>query len=99
MTMSIEEQKERIKQKREALRRELLILENKGRGLDRKADNHLKLALGASILANIESGKISTQSAGVILRMAEQAIQKDGLAREKFEELKKKYPLKIENPK
>lgn len=86
-TKTIEEQKTEIQAKREALRRKLLALENKKRGEDRKADTHLKAAIGGGLMKAIQAGAIKKESALWLLKLAEDGLKKEGLARDRYNEL------------
>jgi Spy/CpxP family protein refolding chaperone len=58
---------------------------------ERTADNHLKICLGGAVLNQLE--KMPHTVAASILIGAEGGMQKQGLAREKFEALKTKFNL------
>lgn len=84
---TIDEQKKEIQDKREALRRKLLALENKKRGDDRKADTHLKAAIGGAIIKAIQSNTIKVEGALWVLKLADEGLKKEGLARDRYNEL------------
>lgn len=92
--LTIDEKKAKLQAQREVWRRKLLALENKKRGANRKAETHLKAAVGGAVLAAIEAGKIKPPAALEVLKLAGPGIQKQGLARDKFNELVKTLTAK-----
>lgn len=85
--LTLDEKKAKLQAQREALRRKLLALENKKRGDERKADTHLKAAIGGAILKAIANKAIKTEGALWVLKLADEGLKKEGLARDRFNEL------------
>jgi hypothetical protein len=56
---------------------------------ERKAEDHVKLALGGAVIALLETLPATPRHA--ILTKADQGVQKQGLGREKFEALKVRF--------
>lgn len=56
----------------------------------RRADLHLKAALGGSVLIALDNPKMPATIKIYLLRQAENGLQKTGLARQRFETLKAK---------
>lgn len=86
-TKTIDEQKKELQAKREVWRRKLLALDNQKRAEDRKADTHLKAAVGAAVLAAIEAGKIKPPAALEVLKLTDPGLKKEGIARDRYNEL------------
>jgi hypothetical protein len=57
-------------------------------GNERKAETHLKAALGGGVLSILDDPKLQVGFKIYLLKSAEAGVQKSGLAREKFEALK-----------
>jgi hypothetical protein len=56
----------------------------------RRADLHLKAALGGSVLIALDNPKMPVPIKIYLLRQAESGLQKTGLARQRYENLKAK---------
>jgi hypothetical protein len=76
---------EELKAKQAALAKRVSALQSKQNSDARKADNHLKAALGGAVLALVRDK--CHVDIGMILTIAKEGIQKQGLARERFEAL------------
>lgn len=63
-------------------------------GQEKAAETHVKAAIGGAVLALIDNLPATIRHA--ILAAADQGVQKQGLGREKFEALKKRF---IKEPK
>ena len=63
-------------------------------GQEKAAETHVKAAIGGAVLALIDNLHATIRHA--ILAAADQGVQKQGLGREKFEALKKRF---IKEPK
>lgn len=61
------------------------------RGENRRAEDHVKLVLGAAVLAFFEHENCPHTIRHFILTKADQGVQKQGLGREKFEALKARF--------
>ncbi len=85
--LTLEEQKTKLQAQREVLRRKVLVLENQKRAEDRKADTHLKAAIGGGLMKAIQAGAIKKESALWLLKLADEGLKKEGLARDRYNEL------------
>jgi hypothetical protein len=82
---------EKLLDMKQRLEQALAFEKSKQLGEGRKADAHLKAAIGGGVLAAFENDpKMSTALKVYLLGKAEAGVQKEGLAREKFEALKAK---------
>jgi CHASE1-domain containing sensor protein len=63
---------------------------------ERKAEDHVKLALGGAVLAFFGQENCPATIRHFILTKADQGVQKQGLGREKFEALKARFTRKSE---
>jgi hypothetical protein len=81
---ALEKRKAKIAQTISAVKKDL-------RGEKKKAEDHVKLALGGAVLAFFEHENCPHTIRHVILTKADQGVQKQGLGREKFEDLKARF--------
>ncbi len=81
---ALEKRKAKIAQTISAVRKDL-------RGEKKRAENHVKIALGGAVLAFFEHENCPHTIRHVILTKADQGVQKQGLGREKFEALKARF--------
>ena len=79
---------ETIKRKKQALEKRAADLKKKQSTAERKADRHLKIAVGASVLSRMNDAGIPESVKAWILKISDSAVQKQGLARERFDALK-----------
>jgi hypothetical protein len=82
---------EKLLDMKQRLEQALAFEKAKQLGVERKADAHLKAALGAGFLALLHQEKLPATIRAAILMAADSGIQKVGLARTKFETLKGRY--------
>lgn len=63
----------------------------------RKSDNHLKLALGGSLLTHLEEKAISLESSDIkaIFDYANLGLEKEGLARDRYNAIKESHKPKF----
>jgi hypothetical protein len=67
----------------------------------RRADLHLKAALGGGVLIALANSQLPHTFKAYLLKVADGGVQKQGLARVRFEELKARHvpsPLVAANP-
>ena len=57
---------------------------------ERRADTHLKAALGGAVLIALNNPQVPLTYKNYLLKLAEGGVQKNGLARTRFEALKAK---------
>lgn len=76
---------EKLLDMKQRLEQALAFEKAKQLGVERKADAHIKAAIGGAVLGMTELPKTMRYA---ILAKADAGIQKEGLAREKFEALK-----------
>jgi hypothetical protein len=60
-------------------------------GQEKAAETHVKAAIGGAVLALLHESKCPAGFDAVILARADHGVQKQGLGREKFEVLKKRF--------
>lgn len=81
---------EQLEAKKAALQKRIAQTKARQSGLERKADTHLKAALGGAVLIALNNPQISHTLKAYLLNVAEGGVQKFGLARQNFENLKGK---------
>lgn len=81
----------RIADKRKALNEKIARLKSEQSEVNRKANNHIKLAIGSALLAFMEQENTKQEFKTFVLKLSDRAVQKEGAGREKFEELKKRH--------
>jgi hypothetical protein len=79
---------EKLLEVKARLEKALAFEKAKQLGVERKADAHLKAAIGGGVLAGFEDPRMTHGMKAYLLGKAEAGVQKVGLAREKFEALK-----------
>ncbi len=84
---------EQLEAKKAALEKRIAQAKARQSGLERRADTHLKAALGGAVLIALNNPQISHTLKAYLLNAAEDGIQKQGVARTRFEELKTRYTI------
>jgi hypothetical protein len=82
---------EQLEAKKAALQKRIAQTKARQSGLERRADTHLKAALGGAVLIALNNPQISHTLKVYLLNAAEGGIQKQGVARARFEELKARH--------
>ena len=84
---------EQLEAKKAALEKRIAQTKARQSGLERRADTHLKAALGGAVLIALDNPKLPHTIKTYLIKVAEGGVQKQGLARVRFEELKARYTL------
>lgn len=87
--MNARENLEALKIKQAAIAKAILVAKSKLGQSERTADTHVKAAIGGTVIALFETLPSTIRYA--ILNGADAGIQKEGLGREKFEDLKARF--------
>lgn len=82
---------EQLKAKKAALEKRIAAAASKQKLDSRRADTHLKAALGGAVLIALANPNFSSVFKIYLLDAANAGIQKQGLARVRFEALKATY--------
>ncbi len=82
---------EQLKAKKAALEKRIAQTKARQSGLERRADTHLKAALGGAVLIALDNPQISHTLKAYLLNAAEGGVRKQGVARAHFEELKARH--------
>jgi hypothetical protein len=82
---------EQLEAKKAALEKRIAQTKARQSGLERRADTHLKAALGGAVLIALNNPQISHTLKAYLLNAAEGGVQKQGVARARFEELKARH--------
>ena len=88
---------EQLKAKKAALEKRIAAAASKLKLDIRRADTHLKAALGGAVLIALANPNFSSVFKIYLLQTANQGVQKAGLARARFERLQAQY-VPIVNP-
>ncbi len=81
---------EQLKAKKAALEKRIAQAKSRQSGIERRADTHLKAALGGAVLIALDNPQIVNTFKLYLLNAADKGVQKSGLARQNFEKLKQK---------
>jgi hypothetical protein len=79
---------EDLKAKKAQIEKRISQLQIQHSVAERKAETHVKAALGGAVLVVLNDPKVSLTFKMHLLDVADTGVQKSGLGREKFEELK-----------
>ena len=79
---------EDLKAKKAQIEKRISQLQIQHSVAERKAETHVKAALGGAVLVVLNDPKVSHTFKKHLLDVADAGVQKSGLGREKFEELK-----------
>jgi len=85
---------EQLKAKKAMLEKRIAHTKARQSGIERKADTHLKAALGGAVLIALKNPQIASTFKMYLLKAADNGVQKSGLARNIFESLKLKIDPK-----
>lgn len=85
---------EQLEAKKAVLEKRIAQTKARQSGIERRADTHLKAALGGAVLIALENPQIINTFKLYLLKMAAAGVQKSGLARQNFEKLKEKINAK-----
>lgn len=79
---------EDLKAKKAQIEKRISQLQIQHSAAERKAETHVKAALGGAVLVILNDPKVSHTFKKHLLDVADAGVQKAGLGRDKFEELK-----------
>lgn len=79
---------EDLKAKKARIEKRISQLQIQHSAAERRAETHVKAALGGAVLGALKDPKVSATFKTYLLDMADTGIQKSGLGREKFESIK-----------
>ncbi len=81
---------EQLKAKKATLEKRIAQAKSRQLGIERRAETHLKAALGGAVLIALDNPQIVNTFKLYMLNTADKGLQKSGLARQNFEKLKQK---------
>lgn len=80
-----------LKARKAQIEKKISLLQIKNSNAERKAETHVKAALGGAVLIALNDADIDRTFKRYLLDIADTGVQKSGLGREKFEALKAKF--------
>lgn len=82
---------EDLKAKKARIEKQISHLQIQHSAAERKAETHVKAALGGAVMIALNDTKIPHTFKKYLLDIADTGVQKSGLGREKFEALKLRF--------